>query len=57
MFNVISFLPMGLRLFFSLFVGPSSGVDPPKRKKGTKENETAQPAGTVYEMEQEFCGL
>ncbi|XP_015760060.1 PREDICTED: uncharacterized protein LOC107339308 isoform X2 [Acropora digitifera] len=24
--------------------GPSSGVDPPKRKKGTKENETAQPA-------------
>ena len=48
---------MGSRLFFSLFVGPSSGVDPPKRKKGTKENETAQPAGTVYEMEQEFFGL
>ena len=39
-----------------LMVGHSSGVSP-KRKKGTKKNETAQPAGTVHEKQQEISGL
>ena len=36
----------------SLLVDYSSGV-PPKRKKGIQKKETAQPAGTVHEMQQE----
>ena len=41
---------------FPLLVGDSSRVAP-KRKKGTKKNETAQPAGTVHKMQQEISVL
>ena len=50
MLNVISFVYLWVNIFcLLLLVGRSSRV-PPKRKKGTEENETAQPAGTVQCM-------
>ena len=57
MLNVISFFYLWVNIFcLPLLVDRSSRV-PPKRKKGTEENETAQPSGTVHEMQQEISGL
>ena len=55
-FSVIFFCLWVNVFCLTLLVGHSSPV-PPKRKKGIKRNETAQPAGTVHEMQEEISGL
>ena len=54
MFNVTSFFYLWVNVFcLPLLVGHSLCV-PPKGKKIIKKNDTAQLAGTVFEMQQEI---